>query len=173
MFLPTAVLAVMKSVCLQGFPWPAIFSADTLNVYSRPSMRPVQVYWVALTTDSLAFTHRRLFLSFFSMQNPVMGDPPSLLGRSQDKMTKSLLILLIWRFRGSLGGSGNKKNIPGVNSVVPCTQCMDERVSSASDTHQMDVWRSSWLSRWAQRCQICSRHGPGMRILCWELAWSF
>lgn len=105
MFLPTAVLAVMKSVCLQGFPWPARFNADTLNVYSRPSIRPVQVYWVALTTDSLAFTHRRLFLSFFSMQYPVMGEPPSLLGRSQDRMTKSLLILLIWRFRGSLGGS--------------------------------------------------------------------
>lgn len=98
MLLPTAVLAVMKSVCLQGFPWPARFSADTLNVYSRPSIRPVQVYWVALTTDSLAFTHRMLFLSFFSMQYPVMGEPPSLLGRSQDRMTKSLLILLIWRF---------------------------------------------------------------------------
>lgn len=99
----------MKSVCLQGFPWPARFNADTLNEYSRPSIRPVQVYWVALTTDSLAFTHRRLFRSFFSMQNPVIGDPPSLLGRSQDRMTKSLLILLIWRFRGSLGGSEWKK----------------------------------------------------------------
>lgn len=79
--------------------------ADTLKVYSRPSVRPVQVYCVDLTTDSLAFTHSRLFLSFFSMQYPVMGLPPSLLGRSHDKMTKSLLILLICRFLGSLGGS--------------------------------------------------------------------
>lgn len=103
--LPTAVLAVMKSVCLQGFPCPAMLSADTLKVYSRPSIRLEHVYWVALTTDSLALTHRRLFLSFFSIQYPVIGDPPSLLGRSQDKITKSLLILLIWRFCGSLGGS--------------------------------------------------------------------
>lgn len=105
MFAPTAVLAVMNSVCLQGLPCPARFRADTRKVYSRPSIRPVQVYCVALTTDSLAFTHRILFLSFFSMQYPVMGEPPSLLGRSHDRMTKSLLILLIWRFLGSLGGS--------------------------------------------------------------------
>lgn len=111
-FVPTAVLAMMKSVCLQGLPCPAWLSADTLKVYSRPSIRPVQVYWVALTRDSLAFTHRRLFLSFFSMQNPVMGLPPSLLGRSHDRMTKSLLILLICRFLGSLGGSlGENKTV--------------------------------------------------------------
>ncbi len=111
-FIPTAVLAVMKSVCLQGLPCPAKLNADTLKVYSKPSIRPVQVYWVDLTTDSLAFTHRRLFLSFFSMQYPVMGLPPSLLGRSHDKMTKSLLTLLICRFLGSLGGSlGKNKTV--------------------------------------------------------------
>lgn len=82
-----------------------MLSADTLKVYSRPSIRPVQVYCVALTMDSLALTHRRLFLSFFSMQYPVRGEPPSLLGRSHDRITKSLLTLLIWRFMGSLGGS--------------------------------------------------------------------
>lgn len=104
-FIPTAVLAVMMSVCLQGLPCPAKLRADTLKVYSKPSIRPVQVYWVALITDSLALTHSRLFLSFFSMQYPVMGLPPSLLGHSHDRMTKSLLILLICRFLGSLGGS--------------------------------------------------------------------
>lgn len=109
--VPTAVLAVMKSVCLHGLPCPAMLSADTLNVYSKPSIRLVQVYWVALTTDSLALTHRRLFLSFFSMQYPVMGLPPSLLGRSHDRMTKSLLILLICRFLGSLGGSAVKATV--------------------------------------------------------------
>lgn len=96
--IPTAVLAVMKSVCLQGFPWPARLSAETLKVYSRPSIRLEQVYCVALITDSLALTHRRLFLSFFSIQYPVIGDPPSLFGRSHDRITKSLLILLTWRF---------------------------------------------------------------------------
>lgn len=64
---------------------------------------------MALTKDSLAFTHRRLFLSFFSMQYPVMGVPPSLLGRSHERMTKSLKILLICRLLGSLGGSLEKK----------------------------------------------------------------
>lgn len=106
--LPTAVLAVMKSVCLQGLPCPAMFSADTLKVYSRPSLRPVQVHCVALTMASLALTHSRLFLSFLSMQYPEMGLPPSLLGRSHDRITKSLLILLISKFLGSLGGSGPK-----------------------------------------------------------------
>lgn len=125
-FLPTAVLAVMKSVCLQGFPCPARLSADTLKVYSRPSIRPVQVYCVALTTDSFALTHRRLFLSFFSIQYPTIGEPPSLLGRSHDRMTKSLLILLICRFLGSLGGSLKKNKKKLVHGVTSCnTGCQE------------------------------------------------
>lgn len=99
----------MKSVCLLGFPWPALFRAETLKVYSRPSMRPKQVYSVERTKVSLAFTQSRLFLSLRSIQYPVRGLPPSVDGVSQVRMTKSLLIFLRATFLGSLGGSEIRK----------------------------------------------------------------
>lgn len=107
--IPTGDLAVIKSVCLLGLPCPALLTADTLKVYSRPSMRPEHVYSVERIRTSFALVHRRLFLSLRSMQYPVMGLPPSFTGFSQDNTTKSLLILLTQQFLGSLGGSEIRK----------------------------------------------------------------
>lgn len=103
--IPTGALAVIKSVCLLGLLCPALLTADTLNVYSRPSMRPEHVYSVDRTRASFALTQSRLFLSLRSIEYPMMGLPPSVTGVSQDNTTNSLLIFLTQQFLGSLGGS--------------------------------------------------------------------
>lgn len=83
-----------------------------------------------------------------------------------DKVFIDFVDLEVPRLTGWIWGKKKQKTV----LIVPSMQGIDENVSSASNTHQTDVWRSSWLSRWAQRCQICSRHAPGNHILCRELA---
>lgn len=70
-----------------GSDWPALFTAITRNRYSLPSMRPCTRPFVVGVSISKAFSHIVLYLSFFSMMYPVMGDPPSLTGSFQDNST--------------------------------------------------------------------------------------
>lgn len=83
--------------------WPMSFSAMTLNLYCLPVLRlgmVMLVSWICLLVARIQRVPRD---SFISTRYPVMGEPPSLRGDIQERVTESSVTP---NTSGELGASG-------------------------------------------------------------------
>lgn len=90
--LQSKFIPLMTINLVAASEFPASFTANTRNSYSRPSMRPIILYEVEAIGLWLHFCHMSLPTSFFSIKYPRMPPPPSDSGRVQFKFKQSTFI---------------------------------------------------------------------------------
>ena len=86
---------------------PSSFSAKTRKSYSLSSIRQEIVIWFVIHTVVLILSQTNEPISHFSIQKPMIGAPPSSLGLSQERLTKSSPTL---DARGIPGGDGTSES---------------------------------------------------------------